>query len=82
VASATPSAAKRDDSLPAHWESFPTSKICNAGWLIEKSRDSFFGFHPSPDIKHDFFGLANAIFFASFFSQNEISRVDFRTVSR
>jgi hypothetical protein len=72
VASATPSAAKRDDSLSANWESFPTSNICDAGWLIEKSRDSFFGFHPSRDIKHDFFELANSIFCGNFFCQNEL----------
>jgi hypothetical protein len=50
-----------DDSSPAHLESPLTSKICNASWLMVNNSVSFFGFHPSPDIKHILIESANAI---------------------
>jgi len=77
------SAAKMDDSFPAHWESLPTSKICDADWLMANSSVSFFGSCPSRDIKHVFIQSANAILQKENFARKEtlrraISPVKFR----
>ncbi len=61
-ASATPSAARTDDSFSAHWGSSAHRKMCEAGWLMAKDSGSFFSFSPSPDIKHALLQSANAIF--------------------